>query len=158
MAVALPFTCPLSLTIYVEAAGTSAPTQSTLLYIERSQLAKLNDVDYTVQLMATIRGCLAAAEGGDGEGEVRIIEVCPHGVPVAGLLPCGGNTFLVSCCSDVYATPLQKGTSPSDPVMFLGSVLLTLADTTWDVAVVTDLVTPQGLLSRESFSCLAQLE
>ena len=100
----------------------------------------------------------------DLEGELRIIDIS-QGLTLFGIiitaLTAQRDCFVLVSCSPLYSCLMDQLTSQyqaiRDKVLF-ARTLPVLTDTSWDLALLSDVVSPQGTLSQRSLLELEKIK
>ena len=131
------------------------------LYVERSELSRLNDPTFIGSYVDAIKDSLLSMN--DLEGELRIIDIS-QGLTLFGIitaLTAQRDCFVLVSCSPLYSCLMDQLTAQyqaiKDKVLF-AKTLPVLTDTSWDLALLSDVVSPQGTLSQRSLLELEKIE
>lgn len=137
---------------------TNASSNFTDFFIERSHLCRLNDSSFIDSFISSLKSILYLLSEDE---DIRIIEVSPHSLSLFSILldiVISKDRFLLVYCSQLYLSLLHRLAVSADKIRFITELPTTLMDTTWDLIILSDLVTPQGTLCHDSIAQLRNIK
>lgn len=148
--------------MYLFVIGGSRSSKNTSLdftdvYIERSHLYRLNDSSFIDSFISSLKSILSVLSEDD---DMRIIELSPRGLSLFSILldiVITKERFLLVYCPRLYLFVLQR-LAVTDKIRFITEIPPTLINTTWDLVILSDLITPQGTLCHDSIAQLKNIK